>query len=72
MNMFNSFLNLFITIPYFQMKIKTYNIHTLQMSVIQMEREKAEVYYVLIIFPQCQINMYILIVNINLKYIVSK
>ena len=36
------------------------------MSVIQMEREKVEVYYLLITFPLYQSNMYILIININL------
>ena len=39
------------------------------MSVLQMEREKAVVYYLLITFPQYQINIYLLIVHIHLYYI---
>ena len=48
-----------------QIKSTTYT-HTHQMSVIQMERGKVEVYYLLITFPQYHNNVYILTVNINL------
>ena len=53
------------------MKIEIHNIYIFQMSVIHMDREKEEVYYLLITFPQYQSNMCILIVNINVEYIVS-